>query len=178
VARSAVVILGGGVGGLVVANLIQDRLGNQAEVTIVDRKTPLGSTGAAGLRASCCTPLARETGPIVPSQCRFVGRARGRPAPGLCADRWLPTHSAADHRWVGASAQCFNGTLSICSRAHYETLNQWWTRGCVISPDSSLMSRGIVPSTKLGGSACRPPESTEVHWIRCQSRQSEVSPHP
>jgi len=37
-ARNAVVILGGGVGGLVVANLLQDRLGKQAEVTVVDRK--------------------------------------------------------------------------------------------------------------------------------------------
>jgi sulfide:quinone oxidoreductase len=37
-AGNAVVILGGGVGGLVVANLLQDRLGKQAEVTVVDRK--------------------------------------------------------------------------------------------------------------------------------------------
>src|SRR5450759_5703680 len=37
-ARNAVVILGGGVGGLVVANLLQDRLGKQAQVTVVDRK--------------------------------------------------------------------------------------------------------------------------------------------
>ena len=37
-ARTAVVILGGGIGGLVMANLLRDRLGNRAEVTIVDRK--------------------------------------------------------------------------------------------------------------------------------------------
>lgn len=37
-ASNAVVILGGGVGGLVLANLLQDRLGKQAEVTVVDRK--------------------------------------------------------------------------------------------------------------------------------------------
>ena len=37
-AGTAVVILGGGVGGLVVANLLQDRLGKQAEITVVDRK--------------------------------------------------------------------------------------------------------------------------------------------
>ena len=37
-AATAVVILGGGVGGLVVANLLQDRLGKQAEITVVDRK--------------------------------------------------------------------------------------------------------------------------------------------
>jgi sulfide:quinone oxidoreductase len=37
-ARNSVVILGGGVGGLVVANLLQDRLGKQAEITVVDRK--------------------------------------------------------------------------------------------------------------------------------------------
>jgi sulfide:quinone oxidoreductase len=38
VARSAVLILGGGVGGLVVANLLKDRLGKQVEVTLIDRK--------------------------------------------------------------------------------------------------------------------------------------------
>src|SRR5487761_405168 len=37
-AGNAVVILGGGVGGLVMANLLQDRLGKQAQVTVVDRK--------------------------------------------------------------------------------------------------------------------------------------------
>src|SRR5579859_3103397 len=37
-ARTEVVILGGGIGGLVMANLLRDRLGNRAEVTIVDRK--------------------------------------------------------------------------------------------------------------------------------------------
>jgi sulfide:quinone oxidoreductase len=37
-ASNAVVILGAGVGGLVVANLLQDRLGKRAEVTVIDRK--------------------------------------------------------------------------------------------------------------------------------------------
>lgn len=37
-AGNSVVILGGGVGGLVVANLLQDRLGKEAEVIVVDRK--------------------------------------------------------------------------------------------------------------------------------------------
>jgi sulfide:quinone oxidoreductase len=37
-AGNGVVILGGGVGGLVVANLLQDRLGKLAQVTVVDRK--------------------------------------------------------------------------------------------------------------------------------------------
>jgi len=37
-AGRSVVVLGGGVGGLVVANLLRDKLENQAEITLVDRK--------------------------------------------------------------------------------------------------------------------------------------------
>jgi NADH dehydrogenase FAD-containing subunit len=37
-AGSSVVILGGGVGGLVVANLLHDRLAKRAQVIVVDQK--------------------------------------------------------------------------------------------------------------------------------------------
>jgi sulfide:quinone oxidoreductase len=37
-ARKAVLILGGGVGGLVAANLLREKLGDQAEITLIERK--------------------------------------------------------------------------------------------------------------------------------------------
>src|SRR5450759_5163889 len=37
-AGKAVVVLGGGIGGLVVANLLRDKLRDQAEITLIERK--------------------------------------------------------------------------------------------------------------------------------------------